>query len=298
MDIEREMAAGIVHYEDRALPMRIKEYTITAPSKGRNIPHWHEDFEMVQIMEGQCLYKVNDDVIVLKKDDFLFVNSRVMHVSTRGDCERMSARCLLFQTSVLTGNPVIMQRYVEPVVSTAAFDYLFFPGNTEEASMCAHWMDIIYASRKEKKPAYELEVLAGIHGLMACVCRNAVNIAPAVYQRTRTADQEKIMLGYIYRNYSEKITLSDIAGSAYLSTHRCCEIFREKIGWSPIEYLNYYRLQVASKLLVSSPEKEVQEIGSECGFESPAYFTSRFKKQFGLTPKDYRHKTMEKADKI
>lgn len=294
-DLEREMAAGIVHYEDRAFPLRIKEYTVTAPSHGRNIPHWHEDFEIAQIMEGICRYKVNDDEILLQKGDFLFVNSRAMHVNTRGDCPRMSARCLLFQPSLLTSNPMILAKYIEPVHRGAPFEYLYFPRNTEEAAECGRWMDMIYDAKRSSKPAYELEVLAGLHGLAACVYRHAANIAPAVDQRTPSADQEKIMLEFIYSNFRDRITLKDIAGSAYLSTHRCCEIFREKIGRSPVEYLNYYRLQVAARLLVSSLSRTIQQTGAECGFESPAYFTSQFKKQFGVSPREYRRRAAEKT---
>ena len=234
-DLEREMAAGIVHYENRSIPLRIKEYTITAPSKGRNILHWHEDFEIVQILEGICIYKINDDMILLQKGDFLFINSRVMHVNTRGDCPEMSARCLLFQPSVLSANPMVQEKYIDTVYRAAPFDYIVFPRNTEKTKECIRWMDMIYEAKKNAQPAYELDVLAGLHGLMACVYRHTANIVPAVYQRTWTADQEKIMLEYIYRNYSEKITLKDIAASASISTHRCCEIFREKIGWSPVE---------------------------------------------------------------
>jgi AraC-like DNA-binding protein len=185
---------------------------------------------------------------------------------------------------------MILAKYVDPVYRSAPFEYFYFPRNTDEASQCGRWMDLIYAAKKSGRPAYELEVLAGLHGLAACIYRHAASIAPAVDQKTWTADREKVMLEYIYTNFRDRITLKDIAGSAYLSTHRCCEIFREKIGRPPVEYLNYYRLQVAARLLISSPERTVQRIGSDCGFESPAYFTSRFRKQFGITPKEYRQR--------
>jgi len=294
-DIEREMAAGIVHYEDLSFPLRIKEYTVTAPSHGRNIPHWHEDFEIAQIMEGICRYKVNDDVILLQKGDFLFVNSGVMHVNTRGDCPFVSVRCLLFQPSLLTSNPMILSKYIEPVYRSAPFEYLFFPRNTDQSRECAEWMDLIYEAKKSGRTAYELDVLAGLHGLAACIYRHAASIASPVDQKTETADQEKAMLEYIYSHYREQITLKDIASAAYLSSHRCCEIFREKIGRSPVEYLNYYRLQAAARLLISSPDKTIQRVGSDCGFESPAYFTSRFHRQFGMTPKEYRSRIFETA---
>ena len=282
-----DMAAGIVHYENAAIPLRIKEYTVQDESEERGIPHWHDDFELVQVLDGICEYAINEDVILLQKGDFLFVNPRVMHRSHKYSDNPMSARCLLAQAKILSANQMIQEQYIEPVADSSLFAYLYFPRNTEEAGECLRWMDLIYAAKNSQKPGYELEALAGLHGIMACIYRTAAHISPAHFQRSDTADLEKKMLSYIYQRYREKISLADIAGSAPVSVHRCCEIFRKQLGYTPIEYLNFYRLQVAARTLHAS-EKSIQEIAGDCGFESAAYFTKLFRERFHMTPKEYR----------
>ena len=58
-------------------------------------------------------------------------------------------------------------------------------------------------------------------------------------------------------------------------------------GLSPVELLRQMRLQRAHTLLQSTT-KTVGEIAYEVGFGTPGYFSSCFKKQFGIYPTDLR----------
>ena len=63
--------------------------------------------------------------------------------------------------------------------------------------------------------------------------------------------------------------------------------FKNTMGTSFIEYLNEYRLTMASRLLISS-ESSILAIAEEVGYENLSYFNRTFKKRFGMTPRDYR----------
>ena len=63
--------------------------------------------------------------------------------------------------------------------------------------------------------------------------------------------------------------------------------FKNTMGTSFIEYLNEYRLTMASRLLVSS-DSSILAIASEVGFDNLSYFNRSFKKRFGQTPREYR----------
>jgi len=57
-------------------------------------------------------------------------------------------------------------------------------------------------------------------------------------------------------------------------------------GLSPIEFIRTVKLNKAAELL-SSGEYRVNEVCYAIGFNKPSYFSSCFKKQFGVLPKDY-----------
>lgn len=68
-------------------------------------------------------------------------------------------------------------------------------------------------------------------------------------------------------------------------------LFYKKIkgitNYSPNEYFRIIRLKKATELL-NNNEMNVAEIAYEVGFNDPDYFSKSFKKQFGVTPTQYR----------
>ncbi len=60
-------------------------------------------------------------------------------------------------------------------------------------------------------------------------------------------------------------------------------------GLSATYFIRYIRLLKAKELLLHSGFK-ISAISSDCGFNDPAYFSRVFKKEFGLTPQQWRDK--------
>ena len=50
----------------------------------------------------------------------------------------------------------------------------------------------------------------------------------------------------------------------------------------------------AAQLLLEQPEKSIVQIAVEIGFTSNAYFSNRFRQQFGMSPSDYRREASER----
>ena len=282
--------AGIVHYENTEIPLRVKEYTINTDSRGHNIMHWHDDFELVQVLEGICEYRIEADTILLQPGDFLFVNSRVMHASRRYGDTVLKARCLLFQKSLLCPNPAIEKYYFAPVYEDQPFAYLFFPRHTPEAERCLMIMDDMYLAKQDKRTAYELEIIAGLHEIMVCIYRCISGFVVHAPQRELASETQKAMLSFIYHHCQEKITLADIAESGNVSPRHCCEIFRRTTGCTPMEYVNLYRLELAARMLKGTDDP-IQTVAERCGIENAAYFAKQFKDRFHVTPRQYRLST-------
>ena len=95
------------------------------------------------------------------------------------------------------------------------------------------------------------------------------------------------MMQYIHANYSEKITLEDIANSAAISSRECLRCFNLCLKETPIEYLTNHRINMAKELLKTT-NKSVTDIAFETGFSNAAYFTKVFKQIRQITPKEYR----------
>jgi len=95
------------------------------------------------------------------------------------------------------------------------------------------------------------------------------------------------MMAYIQENYTEKLTLEDIAASAAISTRECLRCFQASICQSPMEYLISYRIQAAKKLLETTA-LSITEIAMATGWGSSSYFTKMFHRLCGKTPNAHR----------
>lgn len=97
----------------------------------------------------------------------------------------------------------------------------------------------------------------------------------------------QMMMQFIHLNYTERISLLDIAKAGNVSTSTALNLFRNVLNTSPVNYLICYRLKEAA-LLLSNTEKKVSAISIDTGFSNKDYFCRSFKRVYSLTPSEYR----------
>lgn len=97
--------------------------------------------------------------------------------------------------------------------------------------------------------------------------------------------------GYIKQNYMNKITLDEIADQVYMSKSHISKIFNEGVGISITSYINKIRIE-KSKRLLKDASLTIAEIANLTGFEDQSYFTKQFRQEIGISPKEYREKTV------
>lgn len=95
------------------------------------------------------------------------------------------------------------------------------------------------------------------------------------------------MLCYIHDNYQKRLSLTEIAEIGHVSRTTCYNLFHTNLGRSPSAYINYYRLTRSLERLKNTGQP-LSEIALNCGFNSHSYYAEAFRKQFGITPREYR----------
>ena len=95
-------------------------------------------------------------------------------------------------------------------------------------------------------------------------------------------------IALIETNYTEKITLEELAGKSHLSQRHFSRVFQECIGRSPIDHLMHVRCRKAAELLKGT-DRTITDIAFDCGFSDSNYFARCFKKTMGQAPKQYRN---------
>lgn len=98
------------------------------------------------------------------------------------------------------------------------------------------------------------------------------------------------MQNYIEAHLDEPITLHLLAENAGYSPWHCAKIFKELTGKSPFEYIRMLRLSKAAMEL-RDKDLKVVDVAMDFSFDSHEGFTRAFRKQFGISPKEYKKET-------
>lgn len=92
---------------------------------------------------------------------------------------------------------------------------------------------------------------------------------------------------FVLRNLGKDISLDLTAESVGLSPAYLSHLFGKITGESFVDFVNRSRTREAARLLEETA-MTVRNIGECVGFMNPAYFTHRFKTEFGQSPREYR----------
>ena len=103
---------------------------------------------------------------------------------------------------------------------------------------------------------------------------------PFVAGRKEMIDRYKRTVSFIEEHFSKKLTLDDIAGAARCSSPYLCRFFKNMSGYSPVEYLIFYRVHQAAAMLEETT-KNILEISMDCGFDNTSYFIRKFRQIMG-----------------
>ena len=95
----------------------------------------------------------------------------------------------------------------------------------------------------------------------------------------------EFMIHYVHEHFAEDITLEDLAAKLYISKNYLNQIFKKHTGETLNNYLIRVRMEKARQMLLEGRDL-IYEIAEKVGYRNVPYFSSVFKKTFGLNPSE------------
>ena len=136
---------------------------------------------------------------------------------------------------------------------------------------------------RQIKKAKTFEDLADV--LHSLVRQVAGSIAP--FRGIPHAAAMRRVERFIQKNFTRKISLSEIASVAGLSAPYFSTIFREEMGENFSTYLNRLRIEKAKYMLLKTG-LSLSDIACACCFADQGWFSRQFKSFTGISPGNYR----------
>lgn len=271
-----------VCYPDLGFPILCREISLSGSPDGKCLTHWHEDLTLIQNLSRGLTVHVHEDDVEMQPGDILFINTNQL-TSLSSDDVNNSFRLLYF-------HPCILQQVVTDcslpcqVLQDESFQYRLYPVGSQENGKLAGYLEALERQSRLGKDCYRLEMMSLVFQIMLTVCSSYTGPRETMSPRTRK-DVEAIrnMLRCVAVHYTDKLSLSSVAKAGNVSRSKCCKLFAQYVGRSPMDYINCYRLDVAAWRL-SNTEASIQSIAAGCGFPEQSYFTRLFKARYGATP--------------
>lgn len=133
-----------------------------------------------------------------------------------------------------------------------------------------------------KKISYEDIVLHNFYILLCFIHRS-------FYSISRPLDNDfsfDRLLLELNSKYANKWSVASMADYCKLSQSSFSHMFKDRMGMSPMHYLNYQRIEKAKDFLLSN-SMTITNISRLVGFDDPLYFSRVFKKYTGASPQAY-----------
>lgn len=244
--------------------------------------HWHPEFEIIRVLSGKLLLQMDGAEILGKAGDAFFIPGGVIHSAVPEHCHY---ECIVFHMEFfLKENSAGYQ----DILSLAEYHRIlqnYYPaGSYEDILALFHSIaDALFF----RPHGYELFVQGAVCCFLGLALQKNLYTQPQlVPENLKKIKLFKKALSYIQLHYNEDITLLDMAKSVPLNPNYFCRFFREITHKTPMQYLNFYRIESACEKLFST-DKSITEIAMECGFNDVSYFINVFKKFKSMTPSEY-----------
>ncbi|MCR5580773.1 MAG: AraC family transcriptional regulator [Pseudobutyrivibrio sp.] len=243
--------------------------------------HWHTNYEIIYIREGHFNLTLDDTTHIFNGGDVVFVSDGMLHGGTPSDC---FYDCVVFDLQMLLKNNNACSKMVQDIIQHKILI------NTHLSEKDSTIVDIVHSLCYElsgKKSGYEFQVQGLLYLLFGEIINKELYTVNSIDNITsERLSSIKEVLSFISDNYANNISLDELAHIAGMNPKYFCRYFKSMTDRTPIDYLNYYRIECACELL-STKDMSIREVAISCGFNDESYFIKTFNKYKGITPKQY-----------
>lgn len=254
--------------------------------------HWHTEMEVILVKAGMGTVIINFIPHLLQEGDILVIPPGLLHSIEQKDNLFFSYYTLLFDLNMLVSgtSDICSINFIMPLIKGKNLLPVKIGSEVPASGELQVCLTQLIQCHFKRPTGYELYVKSHLFQLLFLLVTHRLLVTQD-FSITATHEMRKlkIVIGYIEANYFRNITLEEVSRLLNYSTSHFMKFFKSHTDTSFITYLNNYRLNVASELLLTT-NLAILNISEQVGFENHSYFIRSFKRKYHLTPAAFRKK--------
>lgn len=154
-----------------------------------------------------------------------------MHYGFSEDKTDCYFACIVFRLHLLCTNPELTEKYIHPIAGHPNLPYIYLHAdNPAEAAVIRHF-DAACEDCRRHYEGYELMMISRLTAawaaLYSLLSPDLLSYSTAMEEDLST---QRNMISFIYRNYTQKLSLNDIAAAGSICRSKCCRIFKKYLN--------------------------------------------------------------------
>lgn len=279
-------------HSDSLFPFNI--YICSIPYDFREVPlHWHNEMEIIYVKKGKGNISLDFETYYVESGDIIIALPGQIHGIFRLEGFSMEYENIIFSADMLFSKIAdsVSEEFFAPLFSgklnfnhvITADDYCY-----ADFARCLDRADAIHIPPFPK--GYKLALKGCLFNFMYAIAGIAEDKESD--KDSKNLDRIKDVIKYIEKNYAQPISIDEISSVCGFSPSHFMKFFKNIMGCSFVDYLNEYRLSMASRILVST-EDTVLSVAADCGYYNLSYFNRLFKRKYKVTPSEFRKRRPE-----
>jgi AraC-like DNA-binding protein len=258
--------------------------------------HFHDWYEIVYVHSGEGTFFIDRNFYSMRAQDVFIIPGDTIHRPTTVEEFPYTVSVILFSPSLVhqisVGEPV---SYLDIFQQNRLSEDYRLSLTEDMGRRLEQSLQSIANELAECQSGYRLSILAMLHRVLIDLLRNQKTEKPMQMKKElKSIGWMKEILTYIDDHLDEDLSLSHLAGQALISSAHFSRVFKQMTGFHLPEYLNAKRMIKARQLLLETSHP-ISYIAFRCGYESVPHFHRIFKSHVGVTPGEYRSRSIEKG---